>query len=152
MEIEVTKNFKYLENQKNKEKEERNIKEEEENKALDEKAEKIKREELENQKNKEKEEKKIKEEEENKALNEKTEKIKREELENQKNKEKKVTEEIKQPNRPSVGIDESSILGETPKKTEEKIETKEKKSPVLLPLLQQKIPVRKAVKREFKDL
>ena len=140
MEIKVTKNFEYLEKQKKEE--------EKEEKDRNEKVEKIEKENLEKlQAQLELEEKK--------ANKDKVEKIEREDLEKKQNKEKeekKFKEEVKQPNKPSVGIDESSILGESYKKTEEKVETKENKSPVLLPLIQQKIPVKKAVKGEFKDL
>jgi hypothetical protein len=62
-----------------------------------------------------------------------------------------ITEDTKEPAKPSepVGLPSTSVP--STQKTKKEVETKEKESLVLLPLSDQNIPVQKAVKGEFKD-
>ncbi len=60
-------------------------------------------------------------------------------------------EEAKEPAKPSLGIGSPSASVPSTEETKKEVKTEEKASPVLLPLSEQKIPVKKAVKGEFKD-
>lgn len=59
--------------------------------------------------------------------------------------------DIKEPASPSKPVEKPSIAIPTPVQTKKESETDEKAKPVLVPLSEQKIPVKKAIKGEYKD-
>ena len=67
------------------------------------------------------------------------------------NETQKKVEEIKEPANPSSPLGSPSTSIPSTEEAKKEVETKEKESPVLLPLSEQNIPVEKATKGEFKD-